>query len=323
MSREKSKRGPVASFFHFINKLIGTLLLLGLLAAAALLYFGSVRSPEDPNQLQLVYTKLGGYQDRFLEPGRFYILWEKLLPDNLYLYQIDNSPKDWVYQSSYELPSASQFRSLLPNSELDSSDQAFRYAIKFRLRYKVQEGALLQLIRSGAYNPQNTHEWYREVEARMQRLSQEYLSDELYKGQSSLNSEQLSKGLSQYLGQNLKELEITDLFVERYQSPDLELYRQVQASYQGLLNGLSDNLLAQSISTQNQVQQRSSTLDFVERLGSILERYPILISYFAVQNGQLSPKLQESLLVPSLSTPTAEPSPQQGLPPLLERTPAP
>lgn len=277
-------------------------LLFFLFAGAAGAYYSFVRISPVPGQVTFVYTKMSGYQDRVLEPDRYYWLWEQLIPGNVSLRVFDNAPRNWFFQQSYQLPSAESYQLLLPADASLSDTGLFTYQLHFSVVYRARPAQVLKLVQSGLLDPEFPQPWYNSIEERLQRKTREFLSGQIPSYQTeTIESAELEQQLRTRLENQLPEIEISSLFLTRYEQPDLALYQTLKSEFSALLRQLSEDSFARLLENQDRRLQAASTLEQIRELGRILEKYPILISYFAVQREGLNePLLREFLTNPNL-----------------------
>ncbi len=273
--------------------------------------------PSDRSKLYLVHTKWSGYQNQILQPGRYYISWQNLLPGNVELLVIPHDIKELYLRKDFRLPSAQNYQVLLSDlsaySGVESLQNPFEYRISVQIRYRYRAEELLAfvqnpanaLVTTGAANTtkddhksqaskdilaleQQTKNIITAITVRLgnklrQRLSQEFQGI-FAKGYSKNTENPIA--IETYLKSILKgafpELELLTIDVQEYHQPDLELYVTVKGAYKELLQQLSSQSLERLLEQQNKRIDQELYLQNIERLGKILSEYPLLIQYFAI-----------------------------------------
>ena len=285
---------------------LGWIFWLGVLGFVA--YRAILPLPSDPNKLYLVYTKFNGYQEKVLQPNKYYISWQNLLPGNVELLAIPHQVQELYLSKSFGLPSAQSYQVLLPNLLARAANTApnpFEFQVGLQLRYRYRAEELLAF----ALNPANSlvpaAANYKGLEAtkaeglqqsavieltlQLENKLRQRLNQELQSLVAKVDGAELiasAVALEQYLKnmliQAFPELELLSLDVYKYQQADLELYTTVRQAYGELLQQLSSQSLSRLLEQQNQRLAQELYLQNIERLGEILSQNPLLIQYFAV-----------------------------------------
>ncbi|MBN1242434.1 MAG: hypothetical protein JXA15_06990 [Spirochaetales bacterium] len=260
---------------------------------AAVFMVGWVSFRLDPGAWGVVTTKTGGVEELVLAPGAFAWRWEALLPTNLSLAEFVLVPRETVVERSGELPSADAYSAFAPG------EPDFSYSLKATLAVKLRSEALPGLVASGTAPDQARLD--AALGLLIERAKQSLAAAMVGRAADPEFAEALPSGariaidaLEAEVEESVPEIEVLSITVDAVKLPDLELYRFVRDAYRAWLDAAlasTESLLAEEAASRARDELRLETL---ERYGVLLDRYPVLVDFLAIEAGA-DPALLDAL----------------------------
>lgn len=254
-------------------------------------YFGWIQMRLGENDYGVVFTKVKGYDQEVLEPGKFIWRWEALLPTNFTLHIFHLEPRS----------SRVSLKGVLPSGELygqffDGTPD-FSYDITLSLNYMLKPEALPGLVKEAYVTPEELDTWYRGKEdaalVEAANLLRKRMEEPGFYGTAGLPAEGFEKDLTERLNEAFPELLFSQALVVNLVLPDAELYRRAREAYFSLMETrelLSARALEEATS---QTMSQSVNLELLEKYGELFTTYPILLDYL-----NLNPQFAEEMLLP-------------------------
>ncbi|MBP7095578.1 MAG: hypothetical protein KBC36_05755 [Spirochaetia bacterium] len=256
--------------------------ILAAACAAVVFMVGWVSFRLDPGAWGVVTTKTGGVEDLALAPGRFAWRWEALLPTNLSLTEFELSPRELRVASVGELPSAAAYSAFAPGKP------DFSYRLEATLRASIRSSALPGLVASGAAPDQAGLD--ASLGLLLERAKQALAAALVERASDPEFAEALPSGarsaleaLEAEVETAVPEIDVLSVSIDAVRLPDLDLYRFVRDAYRAWLDATlaaTESLLAEEASSRARDELRLETL---ERYGELLERYPLLVDFLAIE----------------------------------------
>jgi len=256
-----------------------TLLILFLIlgGAAAGFYFGWLQLRLGENDYGVVFTKMYGYDDKVLEPGRFIWRWEALIPTNLKLHVYHLEPQQRELSVSGTLPSGDLYRNFF------EGNPDFSYRITLVLNFILDPEALPRLAETENLTPDNLDSYYqRQLSAALAQavniLREKAEDPDFYTGQG-IPKENLEELIAGHLGRQLPEIKLNSLLVKDVTVPDLTLYQKAREAYFAMME-TQKSLSTESLRAATaKAMEKSVNLELLEKYGELLTRYPVLLDY--------------------------------------------
>lgn len=257
-----------------------------LIAASAVAVFmaGWVSFRLEPGAWGVVRTKTGGVEAEAIAPGQFAWRWEALLPTNLSLVELTLAPRAASADSSGELPSAATYSAFAPGKP------DFSYRLEATIRAAIRSSALPGLVASGAAPDQaGLDATFGLLLERAQRSLRSALAERANDPEfaEALPSGERSaiEALETAVEASVPELDVLSLSLDAVSLPDLDLYRFVRDAYRAWLDA---TLAATEALLSDEAAFRARdelALERLERYGALLDRYPILVDFLAIEAG--------------------------------------
>ncbi len=241
------------------------------------------------------FSKTYGFDEFITRPGEFSWRWERLIPTNFTLYKFKLEPKTERIQLKGDLPSATVYSSVLPESP------DFRYDLEVSLTLMVKPSSLPSLVKDQYLRPKNLEDWMKtKTDAILARVPQA-LSD-MNNAEDYYNPSSLRKAIDDVIEQNFPEIRLLDFTVENLHVPDIRLYQKARETYFSLLEAEKNSrervLRAaeqQRLVDTIQAEKEKEKLDLLREYGKLFNEYPILLKYLQLKE---SGKLPEDLPKP-------------------------
>ena len=255
-------------------------LLILVIAAGVVFYFGWIQIQLAPEQYGVIFTKTKGYDPHVVRPGEFVWRWEKLIPTNLTLYQFDLRPRREEVSFDRKLPSAELYSSVLPESP--------SFAIRGRLEvvFTVKPDALPALVEQQKLTPESLENFYDSAARQMTEAVQARLQDI----DAADFERPLGPSIREELGAELPFLEIVSLSLVNLETPDMELYVLARQSYRNLVDTYEEarNAAAARLAVEEAQESRRSAAEDTRRenlrkYGVLFNEYPVLLKALAIQ----------------------------------------
>jgi hypothetical protein len=256
------------------------ILLILVIAAGVVFYFGWIQIQLAPEQYGVIFTKTSGYDPNVVRPGEFVWRWEKLIPTNLTLYRFDSRSRREEVSFGRKLPSADLYSSVLPESP--------DFIIRGRLEvvFTVKPDALPALVEQQKLTPESLDNFYDSVGSQMTEAVQARLQNI----DATDLGRPLEPSIREELGTDMPFLEIVSLSLVNLETPDMELYELARQSYRTLLETYEEarNAAAARLAVEEAQENRRSAADDTRRenlrkYGALFNEYPVLLKALAIQ----------------------------------------
>ncbi|TVR33511.1 MAG: hypothetical protein EA404_04630 [Spirochaetaceae bacterium] len=260
-----------------MRKFVVSLVLL-LIVAAVVFYFGWIQFQIPEDRVGVVFTKTSGWDSAPVQPGDFHWRWENLLPTNLTLHLFSTQPYSTTVRSSGSLPSGDLYRRYL------EGDVDFSYAVELRLRFRARTDELPLLVAREGLVPDQLDDWYAEHADAMVKRGLE-LVDEFFDGldqDQSFSVARFTDHVRAGLEREFPDLEIIRVLPTEVRVPDLRLYAAARSVYLDVLDARSEATAAAAFDAAGDEVRRESRLAVLRRYGEILKEFPILLEYFSL-----------------------------------------
>jgi len=254
------------------------ILLILVIAAGVVFYFGWIQIQLPPESYGVIFTKTSGYDPAVVRPGEFVWRWEKLVPTNLTLYRFDLRPRRVEVSFEHQLPSGDLYASVLPESP--------DFTIRGRLEvvFTIDPQALPGLVEEQKLTPDSLDEFYDSAAERMAAQARRVSSENLVFDPS------MEDRLRAELADELPDLRIVSLSSSGVEVPDMELYELARQSYRNLVethNQARNTAVARLAVEEAQEERRDAAEEArrenLRKYGALFNEYPVLLKAMAIQ----------------------------------------
>ena len=258
-------------------------LVIIVVAAAAVFYFGWVQLLLPADTYGVMFTKSGGWSPTVLVPGKFEWRWERLIPTNFTLYKYTIVPQVQDLKASGTLPSGDIYSQYLPGKP------DFSYTIDISVTFRINPDRLADLTRSGSLTPKSLPEWYKSFgDSLVSTLQRDVpaVMDKSGKSGNGMEFSQIADLLKKQLTDEFPDVVISSVDPHAIRMPDIALYNRARLIYEGILASKTQSIEAATrASAANQVSQ-DNRFETLKRYGELVSQYPILLKYLALEAGQ-------------------------------------
>jgi len=262
-----------------MKKFIFTLVLL-IIVAGTVFYFGyvSFRIPE--GSYGVVLTKTNGYDHPVVTPGSFQWMWQGLLPTNLRIFHVRVQERSLTLDFNGELPSAEAYENYAETEE----DFAVRFKALFR--YRLQAHSLPQLFQGAGINAETRDysdildDTYSTIETDVKTQFSNAVNMIIKDGSFSIAVPDFEEMLKTHISQEIPELQDFDITIAEYSFPDMDLYQTVKENYLAYLEK-SHEISIQALEAASNARTREiSRIEVLKEYGALLQEYPVLLEIF-------------------------------------------
>jgi hypothetical protein len=256
------------------------LLLIGsifLILGVTIFYFGWIQLKVDKDEYGIVFTKVRGYLDKPLVPGKFSWSAAALIPKNIEITTIPAAPRTVFISSRQDLPSNAEYGSVV----VGKAD--FSYSVDFYVSFFLKSDYAVVLVRDKGFTAGTIESWYEAMEKAIESAAMKEIRiffDNTAASQSSVFlSDADQEKLRTRVQRHFDQITVSDLDFISISLPDLELYETAKAYYQELSAVKNSSLQKEMIETAKQRAENEVQIDLLKRYGSLFEEFPILIDY--------------------------------------------
>jgi hypothetical protein len=257
------------------------ILVILVILAGAVFYFGWVQIHLPAEHYAVVFTKTGGYDEEVIRPGEFSWRWERLIPTNTTLYIFDLHPRSEKVSFQGSLPSAALYSSVLPENP------DFSYRGEIEVVFSIAPESLPALVAEEKLLPDQLDDFYN---LKAQALADIVLETLRETDADPADRQALTRLVRRELAASVPQLEISSLNVRVKNIPDRDLYEIARSSYRELVQ-IRDRsreeavvrLAEEQVRAENARAQERADLEALREYGQLLNEYPILLKAMAVQ----------------------------------------
>ncbi len=269
-----------------MRALISILLLLG--AAGAIFVAGWIQILLPPATYGVLFSKTGGFDPRVMAPGVFVWRWERVIPNNVTLFLFEVQPHSIETRLSGELPSAEAVASMLPGA---ASAADFRYQATVSVTFAIRPDALPALVSGQGLTPEDLDHWTGMKGTAVARAALELLQR---RAQAAALSDlaALEAEIRDPLAARFPELQVLGVRFSDLHLPDIEIYERGRRAYLELMNSQYEARRAAVVDLAQERERglaaqetRRAALQVLREYGMVLQEYPVLIQFLALQNG--------------------------------------
>lgn len=268
-----------------MKALISILLLLG--AAGAIFVAGWIQILLPPATYGVLFSKTGGFDSRVMVPGVFVWRWERVIPNNVTLFLFEVQPQSVTTPLSGELPSAEAVASMLPGA---AGAADFRYQATVGVTFAVRPEALPALVSDEGLTPEDLNHWAEMKGTALGRAALELLQRQA-PATALTDLAALEAEIREALAAGFPELQVLDVHFSDLYLPDIEIYERGRRAYLELMDAQYEARRAAVIDLAHERERglaeqetRRAALQVLREYGAVLQEYPVLIQFLALQN---------------------------------------
>ncbi len=260
-------------------------LLIILAFAGTAFYFGWTSFAVPLGNYGVLNTKTGGVSQNVIENGRFSWNWERLIPTNARLTVFSDKARIVRFSISGTLPSAELY------ANVAGGKPNFAWKIEGSVSARINPARLPELVKKGVSDQNGLEQW---IDSRVSALVESALNKALSLAISGELSEAGhipdARALAEEIRSNLVDASegdfiAADTHIETLSLPDADLYRLAKKTYMAYLEAKSREFSDAAAREATYAATDQYTLDRYEKWGALLTRYPILIDFITVSNG--------------------------------------
>lgn len=290
-----------------MKRFVFTFVLL-IVVSLAVFMVGWVSLRLEPGRSAVLVTKTGGIDPVVLRPGDFRWTPAALLPTNLKLVPFTLSDMERVVDLDGTLPSAETYQ------EFMAGEPDFTWTVSVKVRTTILAESLPALVDGfGIVDDAGLSAWLESAtDLAVAGLRAAIVSlAGTREGAARLMSGAAEAGLKASIETNHPELSVRSLAVVSAKVPDLALYESARALYLGYMENYRASVEPALARASSMAAEEQVRMEILRRYGELLERYPDLIDYLAIEAG-LTPRqraLVQTLMPPAFATPfTGQPA---------------
>jgi len=248
-------------------------LLILIIAAGVVFYFGWVQIEIPPDHYAVIFTKTGGYDDTPIQPGEFTWRWEKLFPTNMTIYTFPLHSRTSDISISGSLPSADEYETVLQVSDV------FSYEIVLTVTYRLKPDELPGLIQKGTITPETSESLFESMENSAASVLSRFLYTSITENKPFYD---FLDDIEKVLGQEFPAVEFLSINPKKIKFPDTDLYISAKKTYLSILDTRNRIFTAE---TERAALTKAASMNRIETLrqyGELLTEYPIILEYLAL-----------------------------------------
>jgi hypothetical protein len=262
-----------------MKKFVISLVLL-LIVAVTVFFFGWIQFRIGPDEYLVIFTKTNGWEQKALVPGEFHWRWQALLPTNMKIYRISSKVRTIDLSIDAQLPSGDLYASIIDRPGV------FNYSLKAQLDYRIMPEHLPSLIETGILNVEDPDQYFsvaeEELSLRISRTA-DNLANQIQESGGVEILRIIEKQIIDTIDQ-IEGIEVQNFLIKNLVVPDFRLYEAARNSYLDILNART---AGQAIATRENALQENRLRDkisYLSEYGKVLENYPTLLDYFSMQS---------------------------------------
>lgn len=228
-----------------------------------------------PGSYAVLVSKTGGVSNKVVEPGAFRWSPAVFLPTNVRFIHYSPVMVERLIEIKGDLPSADVYSSFM------AGEPDFSYSISARLNAMIKPEALPELCkRWGVDDDEKLSTW---LETDMDLAANELKA--LLSG-STIESYALDEAsLALAISASHPLLDIRGIRIVAIKRPDPVLYEEARRLYSSYMDGFMDAVEPAMIEASSLAAEQQIRIETLKRYGELLEQYPMLIDYIAIEAG--------------------------------------
>ncbi|MDX9959445.1 MAG: hypothetical protein RBT68_13475 [Spirochaetia bacterium] len=264
-----------------MKRFVFTLVLL-IVTSLTVFMFGWVSLRLEPGRHAVMVSKTGGVDPAVLRSGTFRWTAAALLPTNLKIIPFTLSDVERVVELGGTLPSAEVYQ------EFMAGKPDFNWTVSVRIRTTVLPDSLPALVEGfGMDDDAGLSAWLANTtDLAVTGLRSAIISlAGTREGAASLISGEAEAELKASIEESYPDLSVSSLTVVSAKVPDLALYESARSLYLGYMENYRASVEPALTRASSMAAEEQVRMEILRRYGDLLEQYPDLIDYLAIEAG--------------------------------------
>jgi hypothetical protein len=273
----------------FSGRFLAVILILGFVGGGIyLLGWVSLAVPAD--HFGIFYTKKSGYS-LIADNKKWYP--QRLIPFSTKIIAVPSGFSEVAYNAAGTLPNTGLFARLLFTSAgntlpLDEIEQSFSYSLAGSFSFRLKPEGALAALKEGTMDAKAVGDYM----ASQQKLIENFIGNALAETAAAAPvlleaPAQLASGLEADLNRHFGNMEIINFSISSATVPNSELYNLALNTTLAKAQAINQAQEAVELRRENEKAEQQERLRLLEEYGKLLTEYPILIQFFAVDEGKL------------------------------------
>ena len=269
------------TIIYSMKKFIVTLFIL-LILGGVVFFFGWAQFKVPPGSYGIVNSKTHGVDSRVIRPGEFRWIWYKLIPTNVIITVFNLDTVNHSINVNNSLPSGSSYASFAGISA------DFSWELGASISFILDPEQLAVLAAQHNFGSQEALDAY---ERDLAQQIEVFIIRQLFVNEDSQRLEGILSGsgaeIEQEVQRQFPQIKDFSFVVKKIRLPDFALYRQVRVLYEDFIakqREFVSEALSRRAEAHIETQLHFSDL---ERYGQLLEKFPVLIEYLALEKGKV------------------------------------
>lgn len=277
-------------------------LVLFIVASLAVFMFGWVSLRLEPGRYAVMVSKTGGVDPVVLRSGSFRWTPAALLPTNLKIIPFTLPDMESVVELGGTLPSAEVYQ------EFMAGNPDFNWTVSVRIRTTVLPESLPALVEGfGINDDAGLSAWLATTtDLAVTGLRAAIISlAGTREGATRLVSGEAETGFKVSLEKNYPDLSVSSLTLVSAKVPDLALYESARSLYLDYMESYRASVEPALARASSMAAEEQVRMEVLRRYGDLLERYPDLIDYLAIEAG-MAPRQRavvQTMMTPNITMP--------------------
>jgi len=263
-----------------MKKFFITLLIL-IIAAGVVFFFGWVQIQIPSEGYAVIFTKTHGYEDSVVEPGSFVWRWQRLIPTNLTYHVFKIQPEEMTFSISGDMPSGKIYSDYL------KGNPDFSWEIDIFLHFDVAPEMLPSLVKDEKITQETLPRYMdlikHKTESVIYPIVLEYIQNAKTDNISFNNFTDLEETLHASLADSFPSVNFRDFQIISFTVPDMALYRKGKEYYHQLID-LEFTIRQEEIARATvEDVAKNARINILKEYGMILSDYPVLMDYLELK----------------------------------------
>lgn len=253
-------------------------LIIILIAAGAVFWFGWVQFELGEGDYGVVYTKTNGYETEVLTNGEFAWRWEGLLPTNLTLHIFKLETRTIEIKRNGVLPSGDLYASMAGDGV------SFNWEIDGKIVYRMNPDSLPAMVADGMASSE-IDTFYSDFESKLNSELVRLIANEIDKDVEVPMGDRLSQFEEDMKAKAAaidNRIEIVEASILEWTYPDMDLYKESRRLYLDFMGKRQAVLTEVDDSAARREDVQGNRLNLLEEYGRVLNEYPVLLDLFAL-----------------------------------------
>ena len=254
-------------------------------------FFGLISRKVPENSIGVVFSKIQGFKDTPVIPGKLSWFAGALLPSNVTVYLIPDTTFSRTLSISDDLPNSGTYREYLEQAA------DFSWTIALNFRYKIRPESLPKLCKSEGLRPESFETYGETIKEKIEGTLVSYFKQYFSTSEDSIigrpSIESISSDIKMLFAKNFPDIMLLDLTITDMDFPDLDLYYRTKEHYLAILSNQTDKLISDIQITAEEKSTQTIKLELLKRYGELFAKYPSLIDFLAIDSPNVNKLLPE------------------------------